>query len=166
MPKLQYDNVNIFAVKCSLNDDVYITSSTGDLNRAFIRLKNKAKQGHQQHIFHHMRTHGLNNYCIELLETIEHCKNKSDIIASEAKYIKLLKPTLNLPEGFQIINKTNDISHYETINVSSSASEASNNDNLEAIPEVEMKNIETDNEYVIPDVDVKTEIVELNTIEK
>ena len=82
MPRLQYDNVNIFAVKCSLNDDVYITSSTGDLSRAFIRLKNKAKQGYQQHIFHHMRTHGLNNYYIELLETIDHCKNNLIMLIS------------------------------------------------------------------------------------
>ncbi len=45
MPKLKYDNVSIFAVKCSLNDDVFISSSTGDVNRAFIRLKDKARGG-------------------------------------------------------------------------------------------------------------------------
>ena len=45
MPRLKYDNVSIFVVKCSLNDDMFITSSTGDVNRACIRMKNKSKNG-------------------------------------------------------------------------------------------------------------------------
>lgn len=136
MPKYHYDRVCIFAVKCSLNDDVFVASTTGDLDRAFIRLKNKAKQGQNQQVFHHMRTHGLNNYYVEVLEKIDNCKNKLDIIASEAKYIKLLKPSLNQPSGCpsQIepvnahsgMNPQDGVSPRELIDASSSSSEPVN----------------------------------------
>ena len=43
-----------------------------------------------------MIKHGIANYCVETLEKMDSCKNKFDVMAVESKYIKLLKPNLNM----------------------------------------------------------------------
>ena len=97
MPKINLNHVIIFSIKCTLNDDHFITSTTGDLERAFVRLKNKSKLGANKHILlYTMMKYGANNYFYEVLETLESCKSKNDILAAESKYIKLLNPNLNL----------------------------------------------------------------------
>ena len=43
-----------------------------------------------------MIKHGVNNYYVEVLEKVSCCKNKFDVMAEESKYIKVLKPNLNM----------------------------------------------------------------------
>ena len=96
MPKIHYDNAVVFAIKCVLNDDVFITSSTGELNRAFGRIKNKMKNNNH-HVYQNMLKNGIENYYTEILEKLENCKCKSDI-----------KPNQNIPVSSDSSNSVND----------------------------------------------------------
>jgi len=107
MPKIHYDNAVVFAIKCILNDDVFITSSTGELNRAFGRIKNKMKNNNH-HVYQNMLKNGIENYYTEILEKLENCKCKSDIKRVESKFIKLLKPNQNIPVSSDSSNSVND----------------------------------------------------------
>ena len=42
MPKVYYNKAVVVVKKCSLNKDMIITSPTGGVLRAFLRIKNKA----------------------------------------------------------------------------------------------------------------------------
>jgi hypothetical protein len=91
MPRVYYDKEIVLVIKCSINDDMFITSSTGDLNRAFIRIKQKCCK-HNNFVHQTIVKNGINNYYVEVLEKLDGCENKFDIMAVEAKYIKALSP--------------------------------------------------------------------------
>ena len=109
MPKINYDNAVVFAIRCVLNDDMFVTSSTGDLVKAFIRIKNKMKKANH-HVYQTMAKNGVHNYYIDVLERIVDCQRKFDIQAVEAKYIKLLKPNLNIPPALSTIPESDSSS--------------------------------------------------------
>ena len=95
MPKVYYNKAIVFVIKCSLNSDMFITSSTGEINRAFLRIKNKAIKEHSV-LGQSINKNGAHNFYVEILERLDDCKTKFEMMASEAKYIKLLKPNLNI----------------------------------------------------------------------
>ena len=51
---------------------------------------------------------GFNNFYIETLEKVDNCKTKFDIMAIESKYIKALKPNLNMHRDYIIDISSND----------------------------------------------------------
>ena len=116
MPKVYYNKAVVFVIKCSLNNDMFITSSTGEINRAFLRIKNKAIKQNSL-LAQSMIKYGIHNFYVEILERFDDCKTKFEMIASEAKYIKLLKPNLNLP------NQNDDLKYSSDNSLQSSLSD-------------------------------------------
>ena len=55
-----------------------------------------------------MINNGLSNFYVEVLEKLDDCETRFEMIASEAKYIKLLKPNLNIPNQNEDITYNSD----------------------------------------------------------
>ena len=103
MPKVYYNKAAVFVIECSLNSDMFITWSTGEVLRAFLRIKKKAIKEHSV-LGQSLNTTGAHDFYVEILERLD-CQAKFEMIASEATYIKIRKPIQH--------NNTN-IEYYDT----------------------------------------------------
>ena len=62
-----------------------------------------------------MINNGFPYFYVEGLEKLDNCKTRFEMIASEAKYIKLLKPNLNMPNQNEDITYNSDNSNQSTL---------------------------------------------------
>ena len=89
---VNYQEGNIYKIYNTINDDIYIGSTTQKLC--------KRMTGHRRNIYKNspiykaFREHGVENFFIELVEKCP-CNDKDELIRTEGKYIRELNPSLN-----------------------------------------------------------------------
>lgn len=92
MPK--FKNGKIYKMTNRIDDQIYVGSTCQYLKYRLCGHKCKAKDGNSSKLYHLMRTYGIENFEIVLIESYE-CENLKELRRREQYYIDLLKPTLN-----------------------------------------------------------------------
>jgi group I intron endonuclease len=86
----------IYKITNDVDDQIYVGSTFGSLNRRWCYHKSRCKEGETttRKIYKLMRTHGVEKFHISLLESAE-CNTLEDLRLCEQKHMDLLNPTLN-----------------------------------------------------------------------
>ena len=91
-----YQEGKIYKIYNTLNDDIYVGSTTQKLCERMRDHRNvhKSKFHFNYPIYKTFREHGVENFFIELIEK-RPCNDKDELRNTEGNYIRLLKPSLN-----------------------------------------------------------------------
>ena len=94
---VNYQEGKIYKIYNTINDDIYIGSTTQKLCERMCQHRNdyKINRRFNTHIYKAFREHGVENFFIELIEKCP-CNDKDELMKTEGKYIRELKPTLNM----------------------------------------------------------------------
>ena len=92
-----YQDGKIYKIYNTINDDIYIGSTTQKLCERMRNHRNdhKSKLHFNFPIYKAFREHGVENFFIELIEKCP-CNDKDELRKTEGNYIRLLKPSLNV----------------------------------------------------------------------
>ena len=89
-----YKNGKIYSVRNTVNDDIYIGSTTQPLSKRFYEHKKKKNDKKQNYfVYQKMAELGVDNFYIELIEDYP-CENKEHLLKREGEWIRHLA-TLN-----------------------------------------------------------------------
>ena len=90
-----YQEGKIYKIYNTINDDIYVGSTTRKLcermgeHRSRVKYRDKHKPLSQS-----ILEHGVENFFIELIEKCP-CNDKDELLRTEGKYIRELKPSMN-----------------------------------------------------------------------
>ena len=96
-----YQEGKIYKIYNTINDDIYIGSTTQKIcermrcHRSNYKYKDKFKNLVNVKLYEAMDEYGVGNFFIELIEKYP-CNDKDELRRSEGKYIRELKPSLNM----------------------------------------------------------------------
>ena len=88
----------IYKIICNECEKFYIGCTTNTLSRRFYDHKYVAKKLNSK-LYQHMREHDINNFKIILIEDVI-CSSKDALRATEDKFIRELKPELNMINAY------------------------------------------------------------------
>ena len=97
---VDYQEGKIYKIYNTINDDIYIGSTTQKLcermrkHRSNYKYKDKYKNLVNVKLYKSMEEHGVENFFIELIEKCP-CNDKEELHKKEGEYIRGLKPSLN-----------------------------------------------------------------------
>ena len=84
----KYHNSKIYAVKNTINDEIYIGSTTIALSRRMVKHRCDAKQRPElSHFYTYMNEQGIENFYIELVEKVK-CEDIEELRKREGELIK------------------------------------------------------------------------------
>jgi group I intron endonuclease len=89
-----FKNAKIYKLTNTVDDEIYIGSTSSTLQRRLSTHKANAKVHTQRPIYQHLNKVGMNNVSIELIEDFP-CDNKVQLEVREQHWVNTLKPTLN-----------------------------------------------------------------------
>ena len=91
-----YQEGKIYKIYNTINDDIYIGSTTQKLCERMRQHRNdhKSKSSFNYPIYKAFREHGVENFFIELIEKCP-CNDKDELRRTEGEYIRSLKPSMN-----------------------------------------------------------------------
>ena len=91
-----YQDGKIYKIYNTINDDIYIGSTTQKLCERMRNHRNdhKSKLHFNFPIYKAFREHGVENFFIELIEKCP-CNDKDELMKTEGNYIRTLKSSLN-----------------------------------------------------------------------
>ena len=92
-----YQEGKIYKIYNTINDDIYIGSTAQKLCERMRNHRNdhKSRSSFNYPIYKAFREHGVENFFIELIEKCP-CNDKDELRRTEGKYIRELKPSLNI----------------------------------------------------------------------
>ena len=92
-----YQDGKIYKIYNTINDDIYIGSTTQKLCERMRQHRNdyKSKLHFNMLIYKAIREYGVENFFIELIEKCP-CNDKDELRKTEGNYIRALKPSLNI----------------------------------------------------------------------
>jgi group I intron endonuclease len=90
----KYNNGKIYKLVNTVDDKIYVGSTTQLLTNRFQNHKYVAKKKTNRYIYTHLNSIGWANIRIVLIESV-FAENKDQLIMREQQYIDLLKPELN-----------------------------------------------------------------------
>lgn len=94
MPR-NYQNGKIYKLVNSVDDKLYVGSTTAQLSKRKAWHKDKAKRMPQTRVYDHLNTVGWSNVRIILVERYA-CDNHEELLAREQSWMDELKPELNM----------------------------------------------------------------------
>ena len=91
-----YQEGKIYKIYNTINDDIYIGSTTQKLCERMRGHRKCVNDNKKQHllIYKTFREHGIEHFFIELIEKYS-CNDIEELIRKEGEYIRALKPSLN-----------------------------------------------------------------------
>jgi hypothetical protein len=89
-----YQQSKIYKIVNSVNDKIYIGSTTVKLSQRKVKHKSKAKIYPNRKVYQHLNSVGWEHVRIVLIENVT-CFSKEQLLMREDYYINLLKPSLN-----------------------------------------------------------------------
>ena len=94
---VDYQEGKIYKIYNTINDDIYIESTTQKLCERMRGHRTSANFGRHRNynIYKAFREHGVENFYIELIEKCP-CHDKEELRQKEGEYIRELKPSLNM----------------------------------------------------------------------
>jgi group I intron endonuclease len=94
MPK--YNNARIYKISNTVDNHIYVGSTTQSLSSRFCGHRVSARKSPKRRIYAHLNNIGWRNAKIVLIEFVNDCKTREDLIAHERRWFDKLKPTLNM----------------------------------------------------------------------
>ena len=94
IPMCSYTDAKIYKITNSIDDEVYVGSTTQDLNKRLAKHCSNLRHQKTGKIYDHMRTHGVDAFKIELIENFA-CNDQKELRLKEGEWIRKLG-TLNL----------------------------------------------------------------------
>ena len=91
----KYHNSKIYTIRNKIDNDIYIGSTIGDINKRFYRHKLDAKNPALQHmpLYSKMKDFGIEYFYVELLEKVK-CNDRIELNQKEGEWIRKIG-TLN-----------------------------------------------------------------------
>lgn len=91
-----YQEGKIYKIYNTINDDIYVGSTTRKLSERMAEHRRRITNVREQNYLIYMafREHGVDNFYIELIEKCP-CNDREELMKTEGKYIRSLKPSLN-----------------------------------------------------------------------
>ena len=91
-----YQEGKIYKIYNTVNDEIYIGSTTRKLCERMADHRKSADVKAKQHLltYKSFREHGIEHFFIELIEKCP-CNDKDELRKKEGEYIRLLKPSMN-----------------------------------------------------------------------
>ena len=84
----KYHNSKIYGIRNTVNDDIYIGSTSSDLCKRMVKHRSTAKQEPNKSPFHlYMNENGIDNFYIELVEEYS-CENIEQLRKREGEIIR------------------------------------------------------------------------------
>ena len=92
-----YQEGKIYKIYNTINDDIYVGSTTQKLCERMREHRSSSNDKYKKHypIYKEFSEHGVENFFIELIEKCP-CNDKDELRRTEGKYIRGLKPSLNM----------------------------------------------------------------------
>ena len=92
---VDYNNGKIYKILNTINDEVYVGSTTQSLAKRMSWHRNSlnSKRSKKQVLYQYMKEYGVDNFYIELVECFS-CKSKEELLAREGHWIRCVG-TLN-----------------------------------------------------------------------
>ena len=91
-----YQEGKMYKIYNTVNDEIYIGSTTRKLSERLAEHRRRINGRYLQFpIYKAFREHGVENLYIELVEKCP-CNDKDELLRAEGKYIRELKPSLNM----------------------------------------------------------------------
>ena len=85
----------IYQLRCGICKEYYIGQTKGTILDRFTQHSNDANRGSKTRLHHHMRMHGIGNFKIKKIRSIN-TDNVELVNDFEQFFIKLMKPKLNI----------------------------------------------------------------------
>ena len=91
-----YQEGKIYKIYNTINDDIYVGSTIQKLCKIISGHRRCANEQRKQHLplYKAITEHGVENFFIELIEKCP-CNDKDELLRTEGKYIRELKPSMN-----------------------------------------------------------------------
>jgi hypothetical protein len=90
----RYNHGKIYKLVNSVDDQIYVGSTTGTLRQRKSLHKSKARERPNQRVYQHLNAIGWDHVRIILIESVE-AETKDQLLMREQYYIELLQPSLN-----------------------------------------------------------------------
>lgn len=87
----------IYKIVNTITPEIYVGSTSQTVHNRFKAHRSNAKLDKDETLYDHMRTHGVENFSIEIVEEVEYI-HKQELTIKEQEYYRLLSPSLNMIE--------------------------------------------------------------------